>query len=141
MMAAQWWQKIYFFSKFLEIVQNRPDLILKMNLRHLAKFQISWHFRNLKELGQGMRFKNQWQRFWTRWKPIRTRSKIFILQVEWFTRLDICFRLLYIHNIRTGIVGGQWRHKITIYGNGSSVYIHIWQIRDVTNRQLFTCGY
>ena len=27
----------------------------------------------------------------------------------------------FISNIR--IVGGQWRHKITIYGNGLSVYI------------------
>ena len=44
-------------------------------------------------------------------------------------------------NIHTRILGGQWRHKITIYGNGLSVYIHIWQIRDVTNRQLFTWGY
>ena len=45
-------------------------------------------------------------------------------------------------NIRTRIVGGQWRHKITIYGNGLSVYyIQIWQIRDVTNRLLFTRGY
>ena len=31
--------------------------------------------------------------------------------------------------------------KYHIYGNGMSVYIHIWQIRDVTNRQLFTGGY
>ena len=47
---------------------------------------------------------------------------------------------LYI-NIHTRIVGGQWRHKITIlYINGLSVYINIWQIRDVTNRQLFTRG-
>ena len=44
-------------------------------------------------------------------------------------------------NTRTQIVGGQGCHKITIYGNGLSVYIHIWQIRDVTNRQLFTRGY
>ena len=46
-------------------------------------------------------------------------------------------------NILTRIVGGQWRHKITIYGNGSSVYIHIWQILGVTSwrRQLFTCEY
>ena len=28
-------------------------------------------------------------------------------------------------NIHTRIVGGQWHHKITIYGNGLSVYIHI----------------
>ena len=44
-------------------------------------------------------------------------------------------------NIRTRIVGGQWRHKITIYGNILSVYIHIWKIRDVPNRQLLTRGY
>ena len=30
-------------------------------------------------------------------------------------------------NIRTRIVGGQWHHKITIYWNELSVYIHIWQ--------------
>ena len=41
-------------------------------------------------------------------------------------------------NIHTRIVGGQWRHK---YGHGLSVYIHIWQIRDFTNRQLFKRGY
>ena len=46
-----------------------------------------------------------------------------------------------ITNIRSRIVGGPWRHKITIYGNGLSVYIHIWQICDVTNHQLFTCEY
>ena len=44
-------------------------------------------------------------------------------------------------NIITQIVDGQWRHKITIYGYGLSVYIHISQIRDVTNRLLFMRGY
>ena len=45
-------------------------------------------------------------------------------------------------NICTRIVGGQWRHKITKYGNVLSLYIHIWQIRDVTTtRQLFTWEY
>ena len=44
-------------------------------------------------------------------------------------------------NIHTRIVGDQWRHKITICENGLSVYIHIWQICYVTNRQLFTRGY
>ena len=47
--------------------------------------------------------------------------------------------LISAHELR--IVGGQWRHKITIYGNVLSVYTHIWQIRDVTNRQLFTRQY
>ena len=42
------------------------------------------------------------------------------------------------YNIHTRIVGGQRRHKITIYGNGLSVYIHIWQMYDVTNHQPFT---
>ena len=28
-------------------------------------------------------------------------------------------------NICTWIVGGQWRHKITVYGNALSIYIHI----------------
>ena len=46
------------------------------------------------------------------------------------------------NNIRTRILGGQWRHIITvIYGNGLTVYIHIWQICDFTDRQLFECGY
>ena len=35
--------------------------------------------------------------------------------------------------------GGQWRHKITIYGH--SVYIHIRQIRDVTVHLLFVWRY
>ena len=30
--------------------------------------------------------------------------------------------------------------QVTTYGNELSVYIHIWQIRDVTNRQLFALG-
>ena len=43
---------------------------------------------------------------------------------------------------RERIEGGQWRHKITIYGrNGLSVYIHIWQISVVTNHQLFESRY
>ena len=48
---------------------------------------------------------------------------------------------IFGHNVRTRMVGGQWRNKITMYGTRLSVYIHIWQIRDVTTRQLFTCGY
>ena len=44
-------------------------------------------------------------------------------------------------NIGSRIGSGQRRHKITIYGNVLSVYIHIWQIRDVTNRLLFTRRY
>ena len=47
----------------------------------------------------------------------------------------------YYTIIRTLIEGGQWRNKITIYGNGLSVYVHIWQIRDVTVRLLSVCGY
>ena len=45
-------------------------------------------------------------------------------------------------SIRTRIVGGQWRHKITILWKLIvSLFPCIWQIRDVTNRQLFACGY
>ena len=44
-------------------------------------------------------------------------------------------------NIRTRIEGGQWRHKVTIYGIGLTVYFHLWQIRDVTNRILFVRGH
>ena len=40
-------------------------------------------------------------------------------------------------NIRTRIVGGQCRHKITIYGHGLSVYIHKWQIRDVETASFY----
>ena len=46
---------------------------------------------------------------------------------HWTHLIDSC-----CFNNRTRIVGGQWRHKITIYENGLSVYIHIWQMRDVT---------
>ena len=65
--------------------------------------------------------------------------------------LDANFQIAYSHykklilkhiqtvdiNIWTRILDGQWRHKITISGNRLPVYIHIWQIRDVTNRQLY----
>ena len=56
------------------------------------------------------------------------------------TCLDYSIRLNWT-NIRTLTVGSQWRHKITKYGNGLSVYIHIWQICDVTVRLLFVWVY
>ena len=68
-------------------------------------------------------------------------------QAKYNSLVVIYFHGCYFHctlsriNIRIRIVGGQWRHKITIYGNGLSVYIHKWPICDVTNRQLFTRGY
>ena len=58
-----------------------------------------------------------------------------ITSIAWKLILVICFPIN--SNTRTRIVGGRWRHKITIYRNRLSVYIHIlWQICDVTNRQL-----
>ena len=44
----------------------------------------------------------------------------------------------YLHTNSRRSVASQNNH---IYGNGLSGYIHIRQIRDVTNRQLFTCGH
>ena len=79
-------------------------------------------------------------------KEIKETSLIRPGRVLFSARENNIFLFIYtksrsVTNIHTRIVSGQLRHKITIYGNGLSVYIHIWQILDVTNRQLFTRRY
>ena len=80
-------------------------------------------------------------------KIIKIYPKLFFKCQKWQNVFSIAesfktvIHYVFNINIRTWILGVQWRHKLNIiYGYGLWVYIHRWQIRDVTNRQLFTRG-